>query len=91
MRTAGHSSAKSTVSYLVLTTSGQVINGLKVSETADEVTIRTAEAIDRKISRDDIEQIKKSDTSIMPDNIHLTMDQQGLVDVIEYMATLRKK
>ena len=77
--------------YSVLTTSGQVINGLKVSETPDEVIIRTAEAIDRKISQDDIEQIKKGDKSIMPDNIHLTMDQQGLVDVIEYMTTLKKR
>lgn len=77
--------------YIVLTTSGQVINGLKVSETPEEVTIRTAEAIDRKIPQEDIEQIKKSDKSIMPDNIHLTMDQQGLVDVIEYMTTLKKK
>ena len=77
--------------YIVLTASGQVINGLKVSETPDEVIIRTAEAIDRKISQQDIEQIKKSEKSIMPDNIHLTMDQQGLVDVIEYMTTLKKK
>lgn len=77
--------------YMVLTTSGQVINGLKVSETPSQVIIRTAEAIDRTIARDDIEQIKKSEKSIMPDNIHLTMDQQGLVDVIEYMVTLKKK
>ena len=77
--------------YIVLTATGQVINGLKVSETPDEVIIRTAEAIDRKIPQDEIEQIKKSETSIMPDDIHLTMDQQGLVDVIEYLTTLKKK
>lgn len=77
--------------YIVLTGSGQVINGLKVSETTDEVIIRTVEAIDRKIPQDDIEQIKKSETSIMPADIHLTMDQQGLVDVVEYMTTLKKK
>ncbi len=77
--------------FIVLTSSGQVINGVKVSETPDEVIIRTAEAIDRKIPQEDIEQIKKSEKSIMPDDIHLTMDQQGLVDVIEYMTTLKKK
>ena len=77
--------------FLVLTTSGQVINGIKVSETPDSVTIRTAEAIDRKIAQNDIEQMKKSDKSIMPDNLHLLIDQQGLVDIIEYMAGLKKQ
>ena len=77
--------------YIVLTASGQVINGLKVSETPDEVVIRTAEAIDRTIAQDDIEQMKKSEKSIMPDNLHQMVDQQGLVDIVEYMTTLTKK
>lgn len=77
--------------FIVLTTSGQVINGLLVSETPDSVTIRTADAIDRKISQDDVEDMKKSEKSIMPDNLHLTIDQQGLVDIVEYMVSLKKK
>jgi putative heme-binding domain-containing protein len=77
--------------FIVLTDSGQVINGLKVSQTPDEVVIRTAEAIDRKIPQEEIEQIKKSDKSIMPENLHHAFDQQGLLDLIEYMTTLRKK
>lgn len=77
--------------FIVLTTSGQVINGLMVSETPNEITIRTAEAIDRKISQSDIEQMKKSETSIMPDNLHFTVDQQGLIDIVEYMTQLKKK
>jgi putative heme-binding domain-containing protein len=77
--------------YIVLTDSGQVINGLKMSETPLEVVIRTAEAIDRKIPRTEIEQIKKSETSIMPDNLHLNFDQKGLIDIIEYMTTLTNK
>ncbi len=77
--------------YIVLTTSGQVISGLKISETPDEVIIRTAEAIDRKIPQDEIDDIKKSEKSIMPENLHHTIDQKGLVDVVEYMMTLTKK
>lgn len=76
--------------YIVLTASGQVINGLKVSETSRELVIRTADAIDRNIQQDDIEQVKKSETSIMPENLHHTVDQEGLVDIVEYMTTLRK-
>ncbi len=76
--------------YSALTESGQVINGLLISETPDHVTIRTIDAIDRKISRDEIEVFKKSDKSIMPDNLHHTMDQQGLIDVVEYLSSLKK-
>ena len=77
--------------YQVLTLDGQVITGLKMSETANEITIRTSEAIDRKIKQTDIEEIRKSEKSIMPENLHHTVDQQGLVDIIEYMTTLKKK
>ena len=77
--------------FSVLTDSGQVIVGLKVSETPTEVVIRTAEAIDRKISTDEIEEIKKSEKSIMPENLHHLTGQQGLIDVVEYMMSLKKK
>ncbi|MEM8667475.1 MAG: hypothetical protein AAGG48_08180 [Planctomycetota bacterium] len=77
--------------YTVLTDSGQVISGLKMSETPEEIVIRTSEAIDRKIALDEIERIKQSEKSIMPDNLHLTFDQQGLIDIVEYMTSLKKK
>lgn len=77
--------------FSVLTLDGQVISGLKVSDTDKEVVIRTAEAIDRKISQDEIELVKKSDKSIMPENLHHAFDQQGLVNLVEYMVSLTKK
>lgn len=77
--------------YIALLDSGQVVTGVKVSETADSVTLRTAEAIDRQLPVDQIDVLKKSEKSIMPENLHHTVDQQGLVDIVEYMATLRKK
>ena len=77
--------------YTVLTGDGNVIAGIKVSETDTEVIIRTAEAIDRRIPKDDVERLKKSEKSIMPENIHHEFDQQGLIDIVEYMLTLKKK
>ncbi len=77
--------------YIVLTVAGQVVSGLKMSETDQEVVIRTPEAIDRKFAKDEIEELKKDDKSIMPENLHHTIDQQGLIDIIEYMQTLKKK
>ncbi|MEM9587184.1 MAG: hypothetical protein AAGA03_07875, partial [Planctomycetota bacterium] len=78
-------------SYILLTESGQVISGLKVGETADQVTIRTVDAIDRTVPQDEIVELKKSEKSIMPENLHHTTDQQGLIDLVEYLMTLKKK
>jgi putative heme-binding domain-containing protein len=77
--------------FVVLTTEGQVITGLKISETDGEVVIRTADAIDRKIAKEDVEQIRKSEKSIMPENLHHITGQDGLIDIVEYMSTLKKK
>ena len=76
---------------IVLLDSGQVITGVMVSETADRVVIRTAEAIDRTVSRDEIEELKKGDVSIMPADLHHATGQQGLIDIVEYLMTLRQK
>ena len=77
--------------FSVLTDEGQVITGLKISQTEQEVVIRTAEAIDRKIPAESIEAIKKSEKSIMPENLHHMTGQKGLIDIVEYMTTLKKK
>lgn len=77
--------------FVVLTDAGNVISGLKISETDAEVVIRTVDAIDRKIPAETIEKMQKSENSIMPENLHHITGQQGLVDVVEYMTTLQKK
>jgi putative membrane-bound dehydrogenase-like protein len=77
--------------YIVLLESGQVVSGVKVSETDQQLTVRTADAIDRTFDQNEIVEVKKSEKSIMPENLHQTIDQQGLIDVVEYMTTLKKK
>ncbi len=76
--------------FVCLLDSGQVVAGVKVNETEEFVTLRTAEAIDRQIDKKVIEELKKSDKSIMPENLHHAFDTQGLIDVVEYLTTLKK-
>lgn len=76
--------------YVCLLESGQVISGVKINETDEFVTLRTAEAIDQRIDKSQIEELQKSPKSIMPDNLHHAFDTQGLIDIVEYMTTLRK-
>lgn len=76
--------------YSVILESGNIVSGLKVSETDDSITIRSAESIDKVISKDEIDEIVKSNVSLMPADLQKTMSEQDLVDVVEFMSTLKK-
>ncbi len=77
-------------SYIALMDSEQVVVGLMVSQTEDQVVLRDAQGIDRELKRSEIEQLKKQEKSFMPDNLVETMKTTDLIDVIEYMLTLKK-
>ena len=77
-------------SYSALLESGQVIVGLMVSQTDDKVTLKDAQGIERVMPKSEIEQLKKQDKSLMPENLIEALSTQDLVEVVEYMLTLKK-
>ncbi len=77
-------------SYVVATVDGTLVTGLLISRTDANVTIRNVEAIDRTIATADIEELKKQTISLMPADLQKLMTAADLVDVVEYLATLRK-
>lgn len=77
--------------WAVLTDSGTAITGLKTSETADSITITNSEGLARKIPKDEVDEIRKLPISVMPNDLQRLMTVQELVDVVEYISTLKKK
>jgi putative heme-binding domain-containing protein len=76
--------------WLVRTHDGTTLSGVLVSQTDDAVELKTAEAIVHKFARDDIEQMKKQPISLMPAELQKQLQAQDLVDIVEYLATLKK-
>ena len=76
--------------YSMLTDDGRVIAGLMTSRDDQNVTLRTAQGVDVTVPTDQVVELQKSDKSIMPENLHHAMGQQGLIDVVEYLTRLRK-
>ncbi len=76
--------------YIVVLSDGNTATGLKINDTADSVTIKGADAIARTFKKDDIDEIVKQNTSIMPADIQKLMTEEELVNVVEYMTTLKK-
>ncbi|WDI44247.1 PVC-type heme-binding CxxCH protein [Bremerella sp. P1] len=77
--------------WAVLTDSGTAISGLKTSETGDSITITNAEGLARTIPKDEVEEIRKLPISVMPNDLQKLMTVQELVDVVDYISTLKKK
>jgi putative heme-binding domain-containing protein len=76
--------------WIARTLDGTVLSGILVSQTDDAVELKTAEGIVHKLKRDDIEQLKKSPLSLMPADLQKQLKAQDLVDIVEFLATLKK-
>lgn len=77
--------------YIVETIDGLSFSGVLVSETDDKVTLRTAEALTKSILKEDLEGMRKSPNSLMPNDLQKNLSEQDLVDLVEYLMTLKKK
>jgi putative membrane-bound dehydrogenase-like protein len=77
------------INWVIETKDGLSRSGLIVEETADHLTLRDANGKDTKIANKDIESRSKSPNSIMPSDLVAYLTEDDLVDVVEYLFTLR--
>ncbi|VTS06238.1 PVC-type heme-binding CxxCH protein [Tuwongella immobilis] len=77
------------VQYTVETVNGQVISGMAVAESETALTLRDANGRDTVIALKDIEERKKLTTSLMPENLVATLTPDELIDLVEYLGTLK--
>jgi putative heme-binding domain-containing protein len=73
------------------TVNGNVYSGIKVSETPTEIVLRGIDSITRTLKKSEIDELKKQSISLMPADLQKTMTPQELIDVVEYIQTLKKK
>lgn len=65
--------------------------GLIVSETADEITLKNQTGAVTRYKKEDIAKRQKMTSSMMPAGLQLTMSTQDLVDLVEYLSSLKKQ
>ena len=71
--------------------SGEEAYGLIVSETADELAIKGNTGVVTRYQKADIKSRQQMKLSIMPAGLVQAMNPDDLVDLIEYLASLKKK
>jgi putative heme-binding domain-containing protein len=70
--------------------SGDDAYGIVVSDTDDELIIKDAKAIPIHIKKSDILSRRQLKVSLMPAGLQQTMSTQDLVDLVEYLSSLKK-
>jgi putative membrane-bound dehydrogenase-like protein len=72
-------------SYIVVTSQGRTFTGVLVSESATSVTLAMEKGMSESILRSDIDQMKASDVSLMPSNLHQQIGPQDAADLIAFL------
>ncbi len=68
---------------------GRVLTGLVRNETADALEIQDADARTIRLTKDQIDERKRSDVSLMPNGLAEGLSPQDFADLIAYLETLK--
>ncbi len=74
--------------YVVLTAAtrrGQVFSGLLAEETATTVKLRRAEGLEDTLLRSEIDQLRSTGQSLMPEGLEQTITPQDMADLIAFL------
>jgi putative heme-binding domain-containing protein len=77
--------------WTIKTRDGQQLVGLISSETDDEVLMKLVGGIQRRVPKSTIADRKRVDASLMPHGLERTMSEADLVNLVEYLSTLRRQ
>jgi hypothetical protein len=77
----------------VRTDDGKVQTGVRISENNKEIVVRNlAQPQPIRIAREDIEQVKQSDVSLMPANLTRQLkSRREFNDLLKYVLEIRKR
>ena len=76
--------------WVLETKAGEVVQGLMVSETPQQVILKEATALTKTFARADIESLTKSPISLMPADLTKNLSSQDLADVVGYLQSLKE-
>jgi putative heme-binding domain-containing protein len=77
------------VNYVLVTTDGKSITGIVAAETATSVTLKRQENATDTILRANIDELRSTGLSIMPEGLEKQLDQQAVADLIAYLLSVK--
>jgi putative heme-binding domain-containing protein len=77
------------VNYQVTTTAARTITGILAVETPTSITLRRGEKLEDTILRTQIDEIRATNKSLMPEEFEKQLDLQQFADLLEYLLSQR--
>jgi len=74
------------VNYVAVRADGRSVTGLLASESGESLIIRSADGVEHPILRSDLEALRSTGRSLMPEGLEQDLTDQDLADVIAYVG-----
>jgi putative heme-binding domain-containing protein len=74
------------VNYIVMTEDGRSMTGMIAAETANSVTLKRADDVSDVVERSQIEDMRATGLSIMPEGLEKQIDQAQMADLLAYLV-----
>ncbi len=71
--------------YTVITNDGRTMSGLMASDSTEAIVLKMAEGKQQTIGRSEIDEIRASIVSLMPEGIEKDVNLQNMADLLEYL------
>jgi putative heme-binding domain-containing protein len=77
------------LSYVLETTSGRTLTGMIAAETANSLTLRRADGTTQTVLRVDIEELRSTGVSFMPEGLEKQVDVPAMADLLAYLNAVK--
>lgn len=77
------------LNYVVVLESGRTLTGMIAAETANSLTFRKADGTSETILRVDIDELKGTGISFMPEGIEKQVDVNAMADLLAYLNAIK--
>ncbi len=77
------------ITYYVVTDSGRTLTGMITAETATSITIRRPDSTSETILRVNIEELRSTGMSFMPEGLEKVINHQEMADLITYLMSAK--
>jgi putative heme-binding domain-containing protein len=75
--------------WVVRLRDGRETTGIIVNDTQTELAVKVIGGIVTRYNRSDVESVNALPVSLMPAGLHTALTEQELVDLVEYLSSLR--
>ena len=77
------------LNYVVLTDDGRVLTGLIATESANSLTLRRIDGTEVTVQRSEIDELRSTGLSFMPEGLEEKLDLQAMADLLEYLKSAK--